>query len=345
MEKRRLISENDKPIRIAVDAMGGDFAPAEIVKGAVLAAEHKGIEIILVGIKKEIVKYLPQKDTSHLPIRYVEASQLITNEENPAFAIYRKPDASIVVASKLVKSGEADAVISAGSTGAMATSAIQFIGKIEGISRPAIGSPIDVLAPNTILIDCGANVDCKPHQLLSFGIAGSVYSKKLLNIGNPKVALLNIGSELGKGNQAIKASYPLFEKSNLNFIGFVEGNDILCGRADVVVCDGFVGNILMKFYESIGPRAEEYLKVKIKGKIPMIGPVKKLFKDVFSLTQMSQTTSIGGGLLWGVNGIAMVMHGNIKAEQAARTIVRARDTVNADVVNYLKEEMTKINDN
>lgn len=337
------MSETDKFVRIAIDAMGGDFAPEEIIKGAILAAKQGGIEIILVGTKEASDKYLPKKEASSLPIRFVEANELITNEENPAFAIYRKPDASIVVASKLVKSGEADAVVSAGSTGAMATSAVQFIGKIEGITRPAIGSPMDVLAPNTILIDCGANVDCKPHQLLSFGIAGSVYSKKLLNIENPKVALLNIGSELGKGNQTIKESCPLFEKSNLNFIGFVEGDDILSGRADVIVCDGFVGNVLMKFYESIGPRAGEYMKAKIKGKMPMIGPVKKLFKDIFSLTQMSQTTSIGGGLLWGVDGIAMVMHGNVKAEQAARTIVRARDTVRANVVDYLKAEMAKIN--
>jgi len=334
--------ENGKPVRIAVDAMGGDYAPEEIVKGAVLASEQGGMEVILVGSKDAIEAHLPQRGISHLPIRYVEASDVITNEEDPAFAIYRKPNASIVVASKLVKSGEADAVVSAGSTGAMAISTIRFIGTIESITRPAIGSPIDVLAPRTILIDCGANVDCKPHQLLSFGIAGSVYAKKLLNIDNPTVALLNVGSEEGKGNEAIKDSYPLFQKSGLNFIGFVEGDDVLSERANVVVCDGFVGNILMKFYESIGPYAGAYIKKRYKT-FRMLGLGRRLFKNIFSLTSMSETASIGGGLLWGIDGIAMVMHGNVKARQVVKTMVRARDTVHADVVNYLKSEITRIN--
>lgn len=336
--------ETGKTVTIAVDAMGGDYAPEEIVKGAVLAAEQEGIEIVLVGTKDVMEAQLSRYDTSHLPIRYVEASEVIKEGESPAFAIYRKPNASIVVASKMLKSGEADALVSAGSTGAMAASAIQFIGMIEGITRPAIGNPVDVLAPNTILIDCGANVDCKPHQLLSFGVAGSVYAKKLLDIESPTVALLNVGVEEGKGNEAVKESYPLFQKSGLNFIGFIEGNDILSERANVVVCDGFVGNILMKFYESMGPYAGDYIKKKFKG-FGAIGPAKKLFKSVFSLTKMSETESIGGGLLWGIDGIAMVMHGNVMAPQVVKTIVRARDTVNADIVSYLKAEMARINSN
>ena len=338
------MSETGKTVRIAVDAMGGDYAPEEIVKGAVLAAEQEGIEVILVGAKDAMEAQLSRYDTSRLPIRYVEASEVIKEGESPAFAVYRKPNASIVVASKMLKSGEADALVSAGSTGAMATSAIQFIGMVEGITRPAIGNPVDVLAPNTILIDCGANVDCKPHQLLSFGIAGSVYAKKLLNIESPTVALLNVGVEEDKGNEAVKESYPLFQKSGLNFIGFIEGNDVLSERANVVVCDGFVGNILMKFYESIGPYAGDYIKNKYKG-FGAIGPAKKLFKSVFSLTKMSETGSIGGGLLWGIDGIAMVMHGNVMAPQVVETMVRARDTVNADVVSYLKAEMARINSN
>ncbi len=330
----------DKPVRIALDAMGGDFAPAEIVKGALLAAAQGGMEIILVGAGS-IKELLPRANGTPLPLRHVVATDVVREGENPAFAALRKPDASIAVAARMVKAGEADAVVTAGPTGALVASAIHYIGVIPGLSRPALGNPIDAIAPHTILIDCGANLDCKPHQLLSFGIAGSVYAKKLLHIENPTVALLNVGGEEGKGSEAIKAAYPLFQKSGLNFIGSIEGNEILSERANVVVCDGFVGNIFLKFYESIGPRASVYVKERL-GIFGKLGPAKKLSRQIFSLTSMTETASIGAGLLWGVDGIAMKIHGNAHAPQVAKTLVRARDTVNADVVTYLKAEMAKI---
>ena len=328
-----------KPVRIALDAMGGDFAPAEIVKGALLAAKQGGMEITLVGIDS-IKELLPHGNGSSTAVHHVTATDKIGEGENPAFAVLRKQAASIVVAAKMVKAGEADALVTAGPTGALVASAVRFMGVIEGLSRPALGNPIDSIAPHTILIDCGANLDCKPQQLLSFGIAGSVYAKKLLNIENPTVGLLNVGSEESKGGEVIKEAYSLLQKSGLNFIGSIEGNEILSGRANVVVCDGFVGNTFLKFYESVGPRASIYVRERL-GLLGKLGPVKKMTKEIFSLTNMTETASIGAGLLWGIDGIAMKIHGNAQALQVAKTLARARDTVNADVVTYLKTEMAK----
>lgn len=334
------MSLNEKPVKIALDAMGGDFAPKEIIKGALLAVEQGGMEITLVG-NDNVKNLLSTENGAHPAIHYVAATEVIEEREPPAFAVLRKPDASLVVAAQMVKSRTADALVSAGPTGALVASAVKCIGMIEGLQRPALGNPIDAIAPHTILIDCGANLDCKPQQLLSFGIAGSVYARKLLNIENPTVALLNVGGEEGKGGSIMKEAYQLLQDSGLNFIGSIEGNEVLSERANVVVCDGFVGNILLKFYESIGPRASAYVKKKL-GILGNLGPAKKMSRQIFSLTNMTETASIGAGLLWGVDGIAMKIHGNAKAPQVAITLVRARDTVRADVVTYLKAEMAKI---
>jgi len=182
-------------VRVAVDAMGGDYAPVEIVKGAVLAAEKNDLEVVLVGptdiVEAELAKY----GASRLPIRCVRADEFIKEGENPALAVRRKPNASIAVAARMVKAGEADGLVSAGPTGAMVSAAIQYLGMIEGIERPVLGGDIFDPAPNTVLFDCGVNIDCKPYHLLTFAVIGSVYCKKLLNVANPTVGLLNIGAE------------------------------------------------------------------------------------------------------------------------------------------------------
>jgi len=332
-----------KRVRVAVDAMGGDYAPEEIIGGAVLAAQKGDVEILLVGpldiLKRELAKY---KSSDNLPIHCIHASDVIKEGEPPALAVRRKPNCSIVVAMKLVKAGEADAVVSAGSSGAVAVSAIQYLGMIDGIERPAIGAPLTSFAPDVVLMDMGANVDCKPYQLLSFAIAGSVYSKKLFNIANPTVALLSTGAEEGKGNELVREGYALLKNSGLNFIGNIEGSDIVSGKANVVVCDGFVGNVLIKFYESLGNYALVWVERKLR-RYPPLGSVAKLFfNSLFPVTKLSyEGEAVGGGILWGIDGVVRIAHGACRALHIAHAIASARNSVEADIVGCLKLEVGK----
>jgi len=330
-------------VRVAVDAMGGDYAPEEIVKGAVLAAQKGDIEIFLVGptsiLEKELTRYKLVNGSS---IHVVEASEVIKENESPIVVVRNKPDCSVVVAAKMVKSGEADALVSAGSSAAAAVSAIQFIGMVEGVCRPAIVGSLGSFAPNTVMVDLGANVDCKPHQFLNFAIAGSVYAKKFLNITDPKIALLSTGSEEGKGNEAVREAYSLLKNSGLNFIGNIEGNDILSGKANVIVCDGFAGNVLLKFYESIGNHARDWTVQKLK-KYPLSGIlVKLLFNKLFPATKISsETEKRGGGILWGVDGVVRIAHGASRAPRIASAIESAKEAVKAGVIEVLKSELAK----
>ena len=300
-------------VRIAVDAMGGDYAPGEIIKGAVMATEkNNDVEIALVGLPDIVEAELAKYDATHLPIRYVKADESIPEGENPALAVRNKPNSSIAVATKIVRDGEADGLISAGPTGAIATSAIRYLGMIAGVERPIIGGAIFDDAPNTVVFDCGINMDCKPYHLLTFAIIGTVYCKKLLNIANPTVGLLNIGAEEGKGNQLTREVYPLLKESGLHFIGNVEGHQMMRGRANVLVCDAFVGNILFKFVESIG-----------------------LFKDRPGARGYNQ----GGGLILGVKGIVRKLHGASKAPHVAATIYQAKEAIKSDFIGALKSEL------
>ena len=328
-------------IRIAIDAMGGDYAPGEIVKGAVAAVEKDDdIEVILVGPTNTVEAELAKYDISGLPIRYVNSDDFIQEGEHPALAVRRKPNASIAVAIKMVKAREADALVAATATGAIVTSAIQFLGMINGIDRPVLGGPLTSLAPNTVILDLGVNVDCKPEHLLNFAIIGSVYARLFLNIANPTVALLNIGKEEGKGNKLTRETYPLLQKSGLNFIGNVEGNGIFTGQANVVVCDAFVGNTLFKFMEGGAEMIGNYFKDKANS-YPMLshllkGKVKEL------MASLALPDSAGGGLIWGVDGIVMKMHGHSRAPDVTIKIAQAKMVVERDVVSCLKSELAKI---
>jgi glycerol-3-phosphate acyltransferase PlsX len=332
-------------IRVAVDAMGGDYAPEEIVKGVVLAAQKDDIEIFLVGtaniLEKELARY---KLTNGSTIHVVGASEVIKENESPVDVIRRKPNCSVAVAARMIKSGEADALVSAGSTAAAAISAIQFMGMVDGVYRPALVGSLGSFAPNTVMVDLGANVDCKPHQFLAFAIAGSVYAKKFLNITDPKIALLSTGSEESKGSDAVREAYSLFKNSGLNFVGNIEGSDILNGKANVIVCDGFVGNVLLKFYESIGGYAQVWTERKLKKYPPLRALVKLLFKGLFPATKISSDTEKhGGGILWGVDGVVKIAHGASRAPQIANAIESAKEAVKAGVVESLKSELAKFN--
>jgi len=334
-----MIKTNQR-VRVAIDAMGGDYAPEEIVKGAVAAAEKNDIEVILVGPTDRVKAELDKYDTSHLPVHHVDAKDVIREEKHPALAVRRKPNSSIAIATKMVKTGEADGMLGATSTGALVTSAMQFLGMIDGIERPVIGSVLSTVAPKTAIFDLGVNMDCKPHHLVTFAIIGSVYARIFLDVANPKVALLNIGGEKEKGNRLVRETYPLLEKSGLNFIGSVEGNDILSAQANVIVCDGFVGNVVLKLSESGPVIIGGYLMKKVE-KYPIIGGLLKNRIKKF-MVSLSSPNTIGGGLIWGVDGIAFKIHGHSRASDVVEKLAQLEVAVRGDVVNCLKSELAKI---
>ena len=333
-------------VRVAVDAMGGDYAPEEVVKGAVLAARKSDIEVLLVGstniLEKELAKYRFTNNGSSIYI--IEASEVIREDEPPIAVVHHKPDCSVAVAAKMVKSGDADALVSAGSSAAAAISAIQFMGMLDGVGRPAIVGSLGSFAPNTVMVDLGANIDCKPHQFLTFAIAGSVYAKKFLNIPDPKIGLLNTGSEENKGSEIGREAHALLKNSGLNFVGNIEGNDILNGKANVIVCGGLVGNVLLKFYESIAGHARDWTVQKMKKYPPLDVFVKMLFNRLFPATKISgESEKRGGGILWGVDGVVRIAHGASRAPQIANAIEGAKEAVKAEVIESLKLDLAKFN--
>ena len=334
------MSQTAGRVRIAVDAMGGDYAPGEIIKGAVAAARGGEADIILVGQEDVVTAGLQKEGAPEGLVRLVHAPEVIKEGEAPAVAIRQKRQSSIVVGTKLIKQGEADAFISAGSSGAVAASAATYLGMVEGMERPTLGGGFSSFAPNIVIMDLGANVDCKPHQLVSFAIAGTVYARTTYGIENPTIGLLSTGSEEGKGNELVKEAFPLLQASGLNFIGNIEGNDILTGKANVILCDGFVGNVLLKFYESIGDRG----RVWLTGKYPAFrGLVGYLFDRVLPIKKLSyEGEEEGTGVLWGVDGIVRIAHGACNAEHMLHGINAARKAVQSDIVGSLKREIAHL---
>ena len=328
-----------KLVKIAVDAMGGDYAPREIVKGAVQAAREDGTEIVLVGREDAIRRELKRYDVSALPIRVVNADEVMQEGESPVAALRLKPGASILVATRIVKEGEADAVVSVGYTGAVMVSAIEILGKLEGIRRPSAGGLLCGFAPNTVVFDMGSNADCKPRDLLTFAAIGSVVARKMLRITNPTVALLSNGSEEGKGNLLVKRAYQLFRESNLNFIGNVEGDDIPAGKANVVICDGFTGNILIKFCEGLGDQLAKRLRVTLDKHLSRT-EIDAISTDLFSLTHVADVS--GGGMIYGVNGVVWIGHGRSKAPQVAESIHQVKLVVEANLIGAMRAELTKM---
>ncbi len=334
------MSHGTSRVRIAVDAMGGDNAPGEIIHGAVMAARDGATDIILVGQQDVVLKHLAAEGASQDLVKIVHADEVIREGEAPALAIRQKRHSSIVVGTRLLRSGEADAFISAGSSGAVAAAAATYLGMVEGMERPTVGGGFSSFAPNIVVMDLGANVDCKPHQLVSFAIAGTVYARTVYGVQNPTVGILSTGSEEGKGNDLVKSAYPMLQASGLNFIGNIEGNDILMGKANVIVCDGFVGNVLLKFYESIGDRA----RVWLMGKYPSISRlVGFLFDKVLPIKKLSyEGEEEGSGLLWGIDGVVRIAHGACHAEHILHGINGARKAIEVDLVGNLKREIAHL---
>ncbi|MBO8137396.1 MAG: phosphate acyltransferase PlsX [Desulfotomaculum sp.] len=321
-------------MRIALDAMGGDYAPREIVKGALLAAEELQVEIILVGDQDSIKRELNGNDAGGL-ITIKHADEVINMNEHPATAVRRKRNSSIVVAAALVKEGAADAVVSAGNTGAAMTASLFALGRIEGIERPAIGTLLPTARGMMVLLDAGANVDCKPKHLQQFAVMGSVYAQKLIGIENPRVGLINIGAEETKGNELTQAVYPLLKATGcINFAGNVEGRELLLGEVDVAVCDGFVGNVVLKTVEGCGMALMELIK---KGLEPMAakGGLEQVSGTLAELKQKMDYSNYGGAPLLGLNGVSIISHGSSNAQAIKNAVRVARDSVKRELVNAI----------
>jgi phosphate acyltransferase len=326
-------------MKISIDAMGGDFAPVDVIQGAVIGARNSRVGIILVGQQDKIKSELAKYDTSGIDIEIVHTDEYLVEGEQPAYALRTKRNASIAVATKLVKEGRAQAVFSAGPTGGVITSALMILGMVEGISKPVVGGPFVGFAPQTVVMDVGGSIDIRPDQLLDFAIVGSVYARKLLAVANPTVGILSVGAEEGKGNELVKNSYPLFKKSSLNFIGNVEGQDIVTGKANVIVCDGFIGNVLVKFYEGLGRVENRWLADKLQGKLPE-NDVKEICDSLLKLTNVADIS--GGGPIWAVNGLAIKGHGRSRYKEIASGIAQAKDLYEKDIIGALKTELAII---
>jgi glycerol-3-phosphate acyltransferase PlsX len=330
----------EERINIAIDASGGEYAPHEIVKGAIKAAQEYNIQITLVG-RKEILYVLAGRHLAKLGIKIIDAAQLIDFHESPIDAINNKPESSIVIGTNLVKDGIANAFVSAGNTGAVLYSSLVHLGKIEGIKRPTIGSIIAINATTPILlIDSGANADCRPVHLVQFGQIGNIYAREIFGLDSPRIGLLSNGEEDSKGNRLVKESFKLLQKTDLNFIGNVEGHDISGARTDVIVTDGFTGNIVLKTIEGLG---DTFLKLRQVGQLLSKAYHRQsgsLVRDggLGSLVRRMNYREYGGACLLGVNGNIIIAHGRSKAVAIKNAIGIAKRTAERDICQKIKEE-------
>lgn len=328
-------------MKIAVDAMGGDFAPQEIVAGAVEAAKNLGISVILVGpeeiIRQELGKYTYPKEL----VEIEPANEIIAMDDHPATAVREKKNSSLVVANKLVKEGRASAVVSAGNSGAAMAASLMELKRIPGIARPAITIPLPTLKGLSVLLDAGANADCDPEYLVQFAIMGSIYLEKVLGCKFPKVALLNIGEEETKGNKLSIEAHKLLKNAPINFIGNIEGKDLLSGEADVIVCDGFVGNIALKLVEGVAHTFYTLMKNTLKANplTALAGAIVRpsLKKNIWSKMDYSE---YGGAILLGVNGVSMISHGRSNAKAIRNAIRAAKQAVTEGVVGIIPNRLT-----
>ncbi|MCH2516952.1 MAG: phosphate acyltransferase PlsX [Dehalococcoidia bacterium] len=328
----------DVLIRVAVDTMGGDFGPPETVKGALQGLDTHNIELLLVGDQDLLESELAHYDIKNKPVKVVASVGKIGDDEHPIEGLRRKPKSSILVATKLLKSGDADLLVSMGSTGASMASSVFILGLMDGLERPCIGGPFLGVAPRTVLVDMGSNIDCRPPLMLSFAALGSVFSQKFLGIDNPRVGLLSVGSEAAKGNRQVHESYQLLQESHLNFIGNVEGMDFFTGRVDVIVCDGFVGNILMKFTEGLGTALSHYVEQRLADHLPA-AELAKVSSDLWETTNMPRTM---GGPLFGVNGMVILGHGSCRASGIAGAINTGVRCVQIGMVDSMRQELAQL---
>ena len=323
---------------IAVDAAGGDYAPREVVKGAIKAAEEYQLQIVLVG-RKNILTVIGGHHLNELGISIIDASEIITFNEHPVEAVNGKPQSSIVLGTKMVKAGQAAGFVSAGNTGAVFYAALAMLGKTEGIDRPAIATIISVGDKPVLLLDSGANADCRPEHMVQFAQIGHIYATEVLGLESPRIGLLNMGSEETKGNRLAKESYALFKQTKLNFIGNVEGHDISHGTADVIVTDGFTGNVVLKTIEGLG---ETLLRLKNHGQTfshaySVRGHDLLVEVGLGALAKKLDYRQHGGASLLGLNGNIIIAHGRSQATAIKNAIGLAKRAAERNVWQQIKE--------
>jgi glycerol-3-phosphate acyltransferase PlsX len=330
-------------MRIVLDAMGGDAAPEIPIAGALAALEElANVEIILTGDERELGAKLRSRGYPRERLAVHHASERVEMEDAPAAALRRKPDSSISVGLRLLREGKADAFFSAGNTGAVMAQSLLTLGRIPGVSRPAIATIFPTKRQLCILMDVGANVDCKPAHLVQFAMMGCVYARDMFKVENPRVGLLNIGEEPSKGNEQARETYAELAKTGLNFIGNVEGRDILNGGADVVVTDGFIGNILLKFSESVLDFINFGMKLELK-RSPLARAGALLLKPGLKrMRRRLDYAEYGGAPLLGVNGISIIGHGRSSAKAVKNAIRAAKTAVERDLNGDILREFRKL---
>jgi glycerol-3-phosphate acyltransferase PlsX len=327
-------------VRIALDALGGDHAPAEPVKGAVLAARQYDVDIILVGPEDQLEAELRKHGRTPANLSIVPAVGTIDMEEDRVVqAVRQRPEASINVAMSLVRHDKADAVVSAGNTGAVMTSALFLLKRISGIERPAVGTLLPYNEGKVFLIDMGANPDPKPHHLVQFAQMGAVYMERVVGIPNPRVALLNIGEEPGKGNALAQEAYERLKGSGLNFIGNVEGVRVHKGVAEVVVTDGFTGNIALKVGEGIADYILEQIRGVIKSSPLFLGAAALMKPAMRRVLSRLQYEEYGGAQLLGVNGIVVIAHGRADASAIMNAVRVAKAGAESGLIDTLRDSL------
>ncbi len=338
----------NEPIVIAIDAMGGDQGPAVVVPGAIDAAEQAGVCVTLVGDEAKVTAELRKLSFDEKRVNVVHASEVAEMHDKPSDVLRRKKDASIQVASRLVRDGKAHGLVSAGNSGATVACGIFILGRIPGVDRPALASVIPTEKEPCVVVDVGANVDCKPHNLLQFGLMGSALSKGILGVTNPRIGLLSIGEEEGKGNSLVKEAYELFKMAgNIGFTGNAEGRDLFTGEFDVVVCDGFVGNVVLKLSEGLGSSFAHLLKREMLDSSLVAKVGSFLTRGAFKrFARLLDYAEYGGAPLLGLSHIALVCHGASNAKAITSAVKMAatyiRNSTNQHIVASITatEELT-----
>lgn len=328
-------------MRVIVDAMGGDNAPLEIVKGAVQAANDNNIDIILVGKKDEINEIL-SKETVTGNVTVVHAEEVIDNHEQPTEAVKNKKDSSMVKAFQMLKDGEGDALVSAGSTGALLVAAIRYMGRIKGVIRPALAATLPGKASNVLLLDSGANTNCRPANFQQFGIMGAAYVENLWKIPRPKVGLLNIGAEDSKGDETTKEAYELLEQADINFGGNIEGRDIMEGEFPVVVADGFSGNVALKSIEGTAKVLMSYLKDALTKNFKSKLGAMLIMDGLKDMKKKADYENTGGAPLLGIDGVVIKAHGSSRAKSVYWCVKQANEFAETRLVDRIRGEIEKV---